>query len=73
MCISKDNLEELDGDSADIFQKTDVVRYTERPNNPDIIDTMCLASYISPYENDYRLSENDSQPIEFDDFFWTNF
>ena len=67
MCLSKQKLEELDSDSTDIFQKNDVDRYTERPHNPEIIDNMCLASFISLYEKDYRPSENDSQPIELDD------
>ena len=28
---------------------------------------MCLASFISLYEKDYKPTENDSQPIELDD------
>ena len=67
MCLSKKKLEELDSDSHDIFQKKNVDRYIERPHTPEIIENMCLASFMCVYEKSYKPAENDSQPIELDD------
>ena len=67
MCLSKEKLDELDRDSTEIFHKNNVDRYVERPHTPQIIENMCLASFMSLYEKNYKPTENDSQPVVLDD------
>ena len=69
-------IDELPGDSTDIFQRNLLDRYLDRPNenfkNDEYknIDQLCFAEFLSPYYVDAKqveISENDSQPLVLND------
>ena len=65
-------IDELPGDSTDIFQPNMLDRYLDRPNENfkngeyKVIDQLCFAEFLSLYYVDAKqiaISENDSQPV----------
>ena len=72
----KAEIDELPGDSTDIFQHNMLDRYLDRPNENfkngeyKIIDQLCFAEFLSLYYVDAKqieISENDSQPVVLND------
>ena len=64
MCLSKKDLENLDEESTDIYQKNNNDRYMLRPS---ALENICLAEFLSNYEKDRKPDQNDSQPVELTD------
>ena len=69
-------IDELPGDSTDIFQRNMLDRYLDRPTENfkngeyKIIDQLCFAEFLSLYYVDAKqieISENDSQPVILND------
>lgn len=64
---SKQQLEDLDDDSTDIFKSNMNERYPLRPRAIPVVDNLCLAQYAAYYYKDYRKDNHenstfDSQP-----------
>ena len=51
---TQDELDELDGDSTDIFKSNIIERYTIRPKTFPAVDRLCLAEFAAYYYKDYR-------------------
>ena len=72
----RQELNELDDDSTDIFKSNIIVRYSDsdsdRPKNIPVVNDMCLALFAAHYFKDYQSDFNevsDSQPeVLSDDF-----
>ena len=64
MCLSKRDLENLDAESTEIYQKNNIDRYMLRPS---ALENICLAEFLSNYEKDRKPDQNGSQPIELTD------
>ena len=61
---NKDELDELDDDSIDIFKSNMIERYGIRPREIPSVDRMCLAEFAACYYKDYtaRDETSDAQP-----------
>ena len=62
---SKQELEDLDDDSTDIFKSNIIERYSIRPDSISVVDKLCLAEFAAYYYKDYRKESdetNDAQP-----------
>ena len=62
---TKQELDDLDDESTDIFQSNIIQRYTIRPTSIPIIDNLCLAQFAVYYYKDYRKENSetvDAQP-----------
>ena len=77
----KAGIDELPGDSTDIFQRNMLDRYLDRPNENfkngeyKIIDQLCFAKFLSLYYVDakpVKISENDSHPVVLNDLIDSN-
>lgn len=69
---TKQELDELDDESTDLFKSNIIERYSMRPESIPIVDHLCLAQFAACYYKDYR-KENietiDAQPeVLTDDF-----
>jgi hypothetical protein len=72
VCVTKtkDELDELDEDSTDIFKSNIIECYSLRPNSIPAVDKLCLAEFASYYYKDYKTDSaetKDSQPPVLDD------
>ena len=76
MFKKKAEIDELPGDSTDIFQHDMLDHYLDRPNENfkngeyKIIDQLCFAEFLSLYYVDAKqieISENDSEPVVLND------
>ena len=67
MIKKKQDLEQLDEESTDIFQRNLIDRYTDRPY-VDNVNNLCLAKFaayyykVSIYDSEYEDPANDNQP-----------
>lgn len=62
---SKQEVEDLDDDSTDIFKSNIIERYSIRPDSISVVDKLCLAEFAAYYYKDYRKESdetNDAQP-----------
>ena len=62
---AKNELDELDDDSTDIYKSNIIERYSLRPNGIPAVDKLCLAQFAAFYYKDYRTDyaeTKDSQP-----------
>ena len=62
---SKQELEDLDDDSTDIFKSNTIERYSIRSDSISVVDKLCLAEFAAYYYKDYRKDSdetNDAQP-----------
>ena len=67
---SKQELEDLDDDSTDIFKSNIIERYSVRSDSISVVDKLCLAEFAAYYYKDYRKNSdetNDAQPNVFTD------
>ena len=67
LCIpkSRDDLDELDDDSTDIFKSNIIERYGNRPKSIASVDKLCLAEFAASYYKDYKIPSDetsDAQP-----------
>ncbi len=67
VCVTKtkNELDELDDDSTDIYKSNIIERYSLRPKAIPAVDKLCLAQFAAFYYMDYRTDyaeTNDSQP-----------
>ena len=67
VCVtkSKNELDELDDDSTDIYKSNIIERYSLRPNGISAVDKLCLAQFAAFYYKEYRTDyaeTKDSQP-----------
>jgi hypothetical protein len=56
VCVTKakNELDELDDDSTDIYKSNIIERYSLRPNGIPAVDKLCLAQFATFYYKDYR-------------------
>ena len=62
---SKQELEDLDDDSTDIFKSNIIEHYSIRSDSISVVDKLCLAEFAAYYYKDYRKDSdetNDAQP-----------
>ena len=62
---TQNELDELDGDSTDIYKSNIIERYSLRPKGIPSVDQLCLAKFAAFYYKDYRTNDadtRDSQP-----------
>lgn len=62
---SKQELDDLDDDSTDIFKSNIIERYSIRPDSISVVDKLCLAEFAAYYYKDYKKQSdetNDAQP-----------
>lgn len=62
---SKQELDDLDDDSTDIFKSNIIERYSIRPDSFSVVDKLCLAEFAAYYYKDYKKQSdetNDAQP-----------
>ena len=62
---TKNELDELDDDSADIYKSNIIERYSLRPKGIPAVDKICLAKFVAVYYKDYKSNDvetKDSQP-----------
>ncbi|XP_044169485.1 uncharacterized protein LOC114973474 [Acropora millepora] len=62
---SKQQLDDLDDDSTDIFKSNIIERYSIRPDSNSVVDKLCLAEFAAYYYKDYKKESdetNDAQP-----------
>ena len=67
VCVtkSKQELDDLDDDSTDIFKSNIIERFSIRPDSISVLDKLCLAEFAAYYYKDYRKESdetNDAQP-----------
>ena len=51
---SKQELEDLDDDSTDIFKSNIIEHYSIRSDSISVVDKLCLAEFAAYYYKDYR-------------------
>ena len=62
---TKQELEDLDEDSTDIYKSNIIERYSIRPNSIPSVNNLCLADFAAYYYKDYRKDScetSDAQP-----------
>jgi len=62
---SKEELDDLDNDSTDIYKSNIIERYSIRPNSIPAVDNLCLGEFAAYYYKDYRKDNSetiDAQP-----------
>ena len=67
---SKQNLEELDGESTDIFKSNVIEKYTIRPLNIPAVNDLCLTEFVAYYYKKYQKENSetiDAQPQDLTD------
>ena len=67
VCVTKakNELDELDDNSTDIYKSNIIEQYSLRPNGIPVVDILCLAQFATFYYKDYRTDyaeTKDSQP-----------